>query len=90
MCNKVTIIRNPSGLHARPASVFVDCAKRFKSQIQIKKLSDNRQVQANSLVMLLTLGLGLGESVEIIAVGEDETAAVDTLVSLIDSGFDEN
>ena len=90
MYAKKTIIRNKTGLHARPASEFVGCANRFLSDIVIRKLSEeNGSANAKSIIKLMLLGLGQGEEVEINAEGEDETEAVDTLVALIDSGFDE-
>ena len=85
---KVTI-QNRTGLHARPASDFIGCASKFKSKIVIKKLSEDEEANAKSIVMLLSLALGQGEEVEITAKGEDEVEAVDALVALINSKFGE-
>lgn len=89
MYSKKTTIQNRTGLHARPASDFIGCASKFKSKIVIKKISDDEEANAKSIVMLLSLALGQGEEVEISAKGEDEVEAVDALVSLIDSKFGE-
>lgn len=89
MYSKKTVIQNATGLHARPASEFIGCASKFKSKIVIKKLSEDEEANAKSIVMLLSLALGQGEEVEITAKGEDEVEAVDALVALIDSKFGE-
>ena len=90
MYSRKTSIRNKTGLHARPASDFIGCASKFKSKIVIKKLSDEEEANAKSIVMLLALGLGEGEEIEIYAKGEDEVEAVDTLIDLVDSKFGED
>lgn len=91
MTSRTVTIINPSGLHARPASEFVTEAKKFSSSIKIRDISQvgGESVNAKSIVMLLSLGLGPGTSVEISADGPDEEEAVDRLVSLIESGFGE-
>ncbi|MDF1494535.1 HPr family phosphocarrier protein [Caproiciproducens sp. CPB-2] len=89
MYYKKITIQNKTGLHARPASQFINCASKFKSEIVIKKLSDKKEANAKSIVMLLSLSLAQGEKVEIHAEGEDETEAVEALVALINSKFGE-
>lgn len=90
MYSKRTVIKNKTGLHARPASEFIAMASKFQSRITIKKLSENEDANAKSIVMLLSLGLAQGEEVEIVAKGEDEVEAVDKLIALIDSKFGED
>lgn len=89
MYSKSTVIKNKTGLHARPASEFIALASKFQSRIIIKKLSAGQDANAKSIVMLLSLGLNQGEQVEIVARGDDEVEAVDQLIALIDSGFGE-
>lgn len=89
MYSKRTVIKNKTGLHARPASEFIAMSSKFQSRITIKKLSEDEDANAKSIVMLLSLGLGQGEEVEIAAKGEDEVEAVDSLIALIDSKFGE-
>lgn len=90
MVTKTTVVKNPTGLHARPASSFVTCAGKFKSKITIKRTGDEEDgVNAKSIIMLLTQGFCKNEEVEISAKGEDEIEAVDALIALIDSGFGE-
>ena len=79
MVSKQTSIINATGLHARPASVFVTEAKKYQCN----------PVNAKSIMMILAAGLGTGTKVEIACDGEDEQAALDALIALIDSGFGE-
>ncbi len=90
MYTRVTTIINETGLHARPASDFTRAAAAFESEITIRRLDDaDRLANAKSTVHLLTLGLNKGSEVEISAEGPDAEAAVEALVSLIESGFAE-
>ena len=82
MVSKQTKIINATGLHARPASVFVTEAKKYQCNVTIKN-------NAKSIMMILAAGLGTGTQIEIACDGEDEQAALDALVALIDSGFGE-
>lgn len=91
MVKKDTRIQNSTGLHARPASVFINAAKKFTSKITIKNLDDPdaEAVNAKSIVMLLMLGLSCGTNVQICAEGEDEALAADSLVNLIENELKE-
>lgn len=81
------VITNASGLHARPATFFIQKANFYKSTILIEK--DDRKVNAKSLLGVLSLGIAKGMTVKLTADGQDEDAAIDGLVSLINSGFNE-
>jgi phosphocarrier protein len=83
---EVTIINN-IGLHARPATFFIQKANSFKSNVWVEK--DDRKVNAKSLLGVLSLGIAKGMSITIIADGNDEDEAVIGLCSLIESGFAE-
>ena len=87
MITKEVVINNQVGLHARPATFFIQKANEFKSSIWIEK--DDRRVNAKSLLGVLSLGIVKGTQVSIIADGADETSAIDTLSALIDSDFSE-
>lgn len=80
-------VENQVGLHARPATFFIQKANEFKSSIWIEK--EERRVNAKSLLGILSLGIVGGTSIRIIADGSDEQAAVDGLVELVESGFSE-
>lgn len=86
---KVRII-NHTGLHARPASEFVECAQKYNSRITICRAGEEEEsVDAQSMVLLLTLGLCQGDEAIIAASGPDEVEAVNALATLIQSGFGE-
>lgn len=91
MYKKETMIINKTGLHARPATEFVNCAKQFGSKITIKRGGDENEksFNAKSMVTLMTLALKKGESVVVSAEGDDEVRAVDALVELLEGGFGE-
>ena len=81
---KVTV-QNQVGLHARPATFFIQTANRFKSSIWIEKA--DRRINAKSLLGVLSMGIVGGEEITVIADGVDEEKAVDALIHLIDTGF---
>ena len=85
MCVKDVVIQNQVGLHARPATFFIQKANEFKSSIWVEK--DDRKVNAKSLLGVLSLGIVGGTTIKIIADGADEKDAVDSLVNLVESGF---
>ena len=80
-------ITNSIGLHARPATFFIQKANTFKSGIWVEK--DERKVNAKSLLGVLSLGIAKGMTITLIADGIDERAALDALSELINSGFEE-
>ena len=90
MYSKCVIMRNPSGLHARPASEFVAKAKGFQSKISVRRPGDDSfRGNAKSIIIMLSMGVGQGESIEILADGPDEQQAVESLTALVESGFGE-
>lgn len=84
---KPAYIDNEVGLHARPATFFIQKANEFKSSIWVEK--DERRVNAKSLLGVLSLGIMKGMEITIIGDGPDEIEAVDTLVELVASNFAE-
>lgn len=87
MVEKTVEITNPTGLHARPAAIFVQSAGKFTSEIWIAK--GERRVNAKSIMGLMSLAVAKGTAVIIGAEGEDENLAVKELVDLVYSGFGE-
>ncbi len=87
MLTKEIVVNNPVGLHARPATFFIQKANEFKSSIWVEK--DERRVNAKSLLGVLSLGIMGGTQIRIIAGGSDEEQAVEELVKLVSSGFAE-
>lgn len=80
-------VNNEVGLHARPATFFIQKANEFKSSIWVEK--EERRVNAKSLLGVLSLGIVGGTSIKVIADGADEQQAVESLVKLVASGFSE-
>jgi phosphocarrier protein HPr len=87
MVVREVVINNQVGLHARPATFFIQKANEFKSSIWIEK--DDRKVNAKSLLGVLSLGIVKGTKINIIADGSDENDAIITLSELISSDFAE-
>ena len=87
MVRKEVTITNNIGLHARPATFFIQKANTFKSSVWIEK--EERKVNAKSLLGVLSLGIAQGMSIEIVADGSDEVDAVNSLVELIKTGLAE-
>ena len=85
MCVRDVVIHNQVGLHARPATFFIQKANEFKSSIWVEK--DERKVNAKSLLGVLSLGIVGGTTIRIIADGVDAEQAIDGLVALVESGF---
>lgn len=81
-------VQNKVGLHARPATFFIQRANEFKSSVWVER--DERRVNAKSLLGVLSLGIIGGTTIKIIADGADEEKAVEELVKLVESGFTEN
>ena len=84
---KEVMVQNQVGLHARPATFFIQKANEFKSSIWIEK--EERRVNAKSLLGVLSLGFVGGTTIKVMADGADEEDAVESLVKLIQSGFSE-
>ena len=87
MITKEAVINNLEGLHARPAVFFIQKANEFKSSIWVEK--EERRVNAKSLLGVLSLGIMGGTDIRIIADGSDEEEAVEGLVALVKSGFND-
>lgn len=87
MYSKEVTLQNQVGLHARPATFFIQKANEFKSSIWVEK--EERKVNAKSLLGILSLGITRGTVITIIADGLDEKDAVDALADLIETNFSE-
>ncbi len=80
-------IRHKVGLHARPAALFVQTASKFKSDLKV--LKGEREVNAKSILSVLTLGAGQGTILKLVAEGEDEDQAIEALRLLVEGNFGE-
>ena len=80
---------NLRGFHARPATLFVQCAEEFASSITVRNVASDTKVDGKSVLSLLTLFAPKGSLLEVTASGADAEAAVRKLGALIMGGFDE-
>ena len=87
MYSQEAVVNNQVGLHARPATFFIQKANEFKASVWVEK--EERRVNAKSLLGVLSLGIVGGTTIKIIADGADEQEAVDALVKLVETGFAE-
>ena len=85
MYSQEAVVNNQVGLHARPATFFIQKANEFKSSIWVEK--EERKVNAKSLLGVLSLGIVKGTPIKIIADGSDEVEAIETLSNLILTDF---
>ena len=87
MTEATLTIENKTGIHARPASVFVQTAAKFKSKVQVQ--AKGKTADGKSILMLRSLGLSKGTEITISADGPDEAEAVAALKELIETKFGE-
>jgi phosphocarrier protein len=88
MIERMTTIQNRAGIHARPAALLVQTTKDFKCSIYIEK--ENERINGKSIMGIITLGAAYGTELKLITDGEDEKEAMETLVKLFDSKFEED
>jgi len=87
MVKQVVTVKNPTGLHLRPAGVLCKEAIKFKSKVTFQ--FENTTANAKSVLSVLGACVKSGDSIELICEGEDEDEALQTLVSIIESGLGE-
>ena len=85
MISRNITIQNNVGLHARPATFFIQKANSYKSSIWVEK--DDRRVNAKSLLGVLSLGVTRGMQITLSADGQDEVEALNGLEELVSTGF---
>lgn len=87
MITRDVTIKNSVGLHARPATFFIQKANSFKSAISVER--EDRRVNAKSLLGVLSLGIVKGMEITLVADGPDEEEAIESLAALIDNELDD-
>ncbi|MBS3995173.1 MAG: HPr family phosphocarrier protein [Alkaliphilus sp.] len=87
MVKKTITINNPTGLHARPATLIVKEASKYKSHISLAH--GTHEINAKSIMGIMSMGLSMGSEVDIIAEGVDEHEALEGIVVLFESNFGE-
>ncbi len=83
MKEAVITVKNPTGLHTRPGTEFVQLAKTFESDITVKK--GDKDGNAKSIVKVLKIGISCGDEITITASGSDEDKAIEALTSYIEN-----
>ncbi len=87
MISRNITIQNSVGLHARPATFFIQKANSYKSSIWVEK--EDRRVNAKSLLGVLSLGITKGATITLIADGADEVEALNGIEDLVVNGFND-
>jgi phosphotransferase system HPr (HPr) family protein len=88
--SKDTVIKNPLGLHARPAMQFVDVANQFTSNVKVISMgSEPAEADGKSVMQMIILAAVEGTPLRIVAEGDDAQAAVDKLTALVEEKFGE-
>lgn len=82
------VVQNKTGLHARPATTFVNLAKSFQSEIRVRH--GNQEANGKSLISLLKLGVESGTTIRVMAQGPDAREALRSLQDAVDSGLEED
>jgi phosphocarrier protein HPr len=90
MAQQTVVLRNPSGLHARPAERFAREANRFEMDITVSKRAGDNSVNAKSVLSVLTLDCLQGDEITILAEGEEAEQAVAYLSRLVEEGLGED
>ncbi len=91
MVNGKVKIKNPTGLHLRPAGLFCKTAMQFESKITVCKKTRHEDVTANAKSVLSILGACIksGDEIEIICEGKDEETALEEMIRLVEDGLGE-
>ncbi len=87
MTERDVVIKNRAGIHARPAALIVQTASKYKSKIAFR--NEHEEINAKSIMGIITLGASYNSSLTIRAEGEDEAEAVDALSKLFEDRFEE-
>src|SRR5690554_1146027 len=87
MLEREIVIKNKTGLHARPAAIFVETADRFESEVEL--IFDDISVNAKSIIGVLSLGIGRGDKAILRVSGNDEKEAMEKMLQMINDCFGE-
>ena len=87
MKERIIIVSNKMGLHARPAAMLVQTLSKFLSNVKIIK--ESFEIDAKSIMGVMTLAAGPGSELKFISDGPDENEALDAVEQLFNSGFEE-
>ncbi|MCQ2595977.1 MAG: HPr family phosphocarrier protein [Treponemataceae bacterium] len=88
MVERIVIVKNRAGIHARPAALIAQTANKFASEVLIER--DSATINAKSIMGVITMAAGYQTELTVRATGEDEQAAVDAIQALFDNKFEED
>ena len=91
MVSEKATIKNPTGLHLRPAGLFCKTAMQYESKVTIEKKSKTEDITANAKSVLSVLGACIksGDIITIVCEGEDEEAALSEMIRIVEAGLGE-
>ncbi len=87
MTEREITVRNRAGIHARPAALIVQTASKFDSTVMLRK--EEEEINAKSIMGIITLGAGYNTTLTVRAEGDDEAQAVDEISRLFENRFEE-
>jgi phosphocarrier protein len=87
MTEREITVRNRAGIHARPAALIVQTASKFDSTVMLRK--DDEEINAKSIMGIITLGAGYNTTLTLTADGDDEADAVEEIARLFENRFEE-
>ena len=90
MASRKVTIKNTLGLHARPAMMFVETASKYQADVRVCRTDQSESVDGRSIMQVMMLAATQGTQLEISATGEDAEDAVEALVELVKSNFQED
>ncbi len=88
MVSQKVLIKNPTGLHLRPAGILCKEAMQYKSLITFR-FGDDNTANAKSVLSVLGACIKCGDEIEFVCEGEDEEKALEALVAVVESGLGE-
>lgn len=88
MTEREITVRNRAGIHARPAALIVQTASKFESTVMLRK--DDEEINAKSIMGIITLGAGYNTTLMVTADGDDEAEAVEEISRLFENRFEED
>ncbi|MGL4682383.1 MAG: HPr family phosphocarrier protein [Hafnia alvei] len=87
MIKEKVVVRNKTGLHARPATVLAKLSRKYQSTIEL--IYNDKVIKLKSVLGILSAGISSGAALEVICDGQDEQDAMDEIKTLFASGFGE-
>jgi phosphocarrier protein len=87
MTEKIITVRNRAGIHARPAALISQTANKFKAEVLM--LKDDININAKSIMGVITMAAGYNTQITVRATGEDEVEAIEALYTLFENKFEE-